>query len=223
MKVKERESWVATNVGKGGKRPSFDQFNKAFKGQERNPRAQEYASQGIEEYHHYSERAEYKENNDDSKKQNQDQKQSSSKTNAIKNIAGRVAAVVVSSVIIVSTYTSMTTKVSSVNWNWSNDMQTVTVELLKSDGNVIKELPAVVTVTQKDPVCNKTGLKTYTATAEYEDDVVYTDERVEEIPALGHEHHVIEEKAENGQIIRVYECSRCHEQFTVTIDVSEED
>ena len=222
MKVKERESWVSNNVGKGGKRPSYDEFNKAFKGQERNPRAQEYASQGLEEYHHYSERAEYKENSDESKsKQKQEQKRSST-SNAIRNVIGRVVAVVAGAVILVTTYTTMTV-VSSNNWIWSSDMQTVSVELVRRDGVVIKELPAVVTVTQQDPVCNQTGLKTFTATAEDEDEVVYSDVRYETLSPLGHDHYVVEETILDGQIIRVYECSRCHERFTITIDIDDND
>ena len=51
MKSKEFEAWFSRNVGKGGKRPSYDPFNKSFKGSERNPAAEEYASKNVEEYH----------------------------------------------------------------------------------------------------------------------------------------------------------------------------
>ena len=37
MRANERENWVANNVGKGGKKSSYSQFNKEFKGKERNP------------------------------------------------------------------------------------------------------------------------------------------------------------------------------------------
>ena len=221
MKVKEREAWVAKNVGKGGKRPSYDPFNKSFKGHERNPKAKEYASQGLKEYHHYSERAEVKYDEDDSKKVDQQKKQSS-KSNVLKNLVARVVAVVASAVVIVSSYITMTV-VSSQNWIWSGDFSTVSVELLRRDGIVLKELPAVVTITQQDPTCNQTGLKTYTATAEDEDGTIYTDEHNETLSALGHDHHIVEETIQDGKIIRVYECSRCHERFTITIDIDEND
>jgi len=220
MKVKERGAWVSTNEGKGGKRPSYDQFNKAFKGSERNPKAKEYASQGLKEYHHYSERAEVNYEKDDSK--TNEQKKQSSKSNVLKNLVARVVAVVASAVVIVSSYLTMTV-VSSKNWIWSGDFSTVSVELLRRDGIVLKELPAVVTITQQDPTCNQTGLKTYTATAEDEDGTIYTDEHNETLSALGHEHHVVEETIQDGKIIRVYECSRCHERFTITIDIDEND
>ena len=221
MKVKERESWVLTNEGKGGSKPSFDEFNKSFKGQERNPKAKEFASQGLDEYHHYSERAEYKENKDDSKnKEQKQQKKHSSKSNMIKNVVGRVAAVAASAVVIVSTYASIT-GVDSTKWHWSEDNQTVSVELVRRDGDVIKELTADVSVEIIEPVCNAEGLKTYTATALDEDDVVYTDVHTETLSPLNHDRIIIEEKIENGQIIRVYECSRCHERFTITIGINE--
>ena len=226
MKVKERGAWVSNNVGKGGKRPSYDEFNKSFKGQERNPKAEEYASKGIEEYHHYDERQDVtnieelseKKNNAESKSKNK----RSSKTNLLKNIVGRVVAAVACAVVVVSSYVTMTV-VSSKNWIWSSDLQTVTVELLRRDGGVLRELPATITITQQDPTCNQTGLKTYTATAEDEDGTIYTDEHKEVLSALGHDHHIVSESSENGQIIRTYKCSRCDEEFTVTIDIDEND
>ena len=223
MKVKEREAWLAKNVGKGGKRPSYDQFNKAFKGQERNPAAQEYASKGVKEYHHYSERAEVKyEDDDDSKKKVEQETKKSSKTSSIRNIIGRVMTAIASAVIVVSTYATMTV-VSSQNWIWNSDYTIVSVKLLRRDGIVIKELPGTITVLQEDPTCNQTGLITYTATAEDENGDKYSDIQYETLSPLGHERHLIEEDIEDGHICRVYECSRCHETFTVTFDIEEND
>ena len=222
MKVKERESWIAKNVSKGGRRPSYDQFNKAFKGQERNPKVKEYASQGMKEYHHYSERAEVKYDENDDTKQVEQQKKKTSKTNSLRNIIGRVMVAVASAVVIVSTYATMTI-VNSQKWIWNSDHTIVSVKLLRSDGVVLRELPAVVTITQDDPTCNQTGLKTYTATAEDEDEKVYTDVQYETLSPLGHDRHIVEETIENGHIIRVYECSRCHESFSITLDIDEND
>ena len=179
MKVKERESWSAFNVGKGGKRPSLDQFNKAFKGHERNPRAEEYATKGIEEYHHYSERAEYKENEDDSKsKQQSDQKQSSS-SNAAKNLITRCVSVVVSAVVIVSVYQTMTNNeasktiepmssiLSEISWEENVDKQTHMVGIYDAKGNLVSQVPATIEVERIEPTCNQEGHIKYTATAEY--------------------------------------------------------
>lgn len=221
MKVKERESWVCTNVGKGGKRPSQDPFNKAHKGYERNPKAKEYYSQGLEGYHHYSERAEYKYDESESKKEQKKQDRSSS-SKVIKNVVGRVVAAVAGAVIVVSTYTAMT-EVKSQNCIWSSDMTTATIELVNEDGSVLRELPATVNVTQEDPTCNQTGTKTYTATAEDEDEKIYTDVKQETISALGHETEIVSQTIKDGKLIIVYECSRCHEQYTVTIDINEND
>ena len=55
MKVKGFGAWPSHNVGKGGQQNSFDEYNRKLKGGERFPRAEEYASRGIEEYHHYQE------------------------------------------------------------------------------------------------------------------------------------------------------------------------
>ena len=65
MKSKEFEAWFSRNVGKGGKRPSYDPFNKSFKGSERNPAAEEYASKNVEEYHRYPELKDTRTENDD--------------------------------------------------------------------------------------------------------------------------------------------------------------
>ena len=222
MKVKERDQWVAKNVGKGGKRPSYDQFNKSFKGQERNPAAQEYASQGMKEYHHYSERAEVKYDKDEESKKVEQQSKKSSKTRSLRSVIGRVVTAVASSVILVSSYVTMTV-VSSQNWIWSPDHSTVSVKLLRRDGLVIKELPGTITVLQEDPTCNATGLITYTATAEDENGDKYSNTQYETLSPLGHDHHLVEETIDEGHIVRVYECSRCHETFTIAFDIDEND
>lgn len=222
MKVKEREAWVSKNVGKGGKRPSYDEFNKSFKGCERNPRAKEYASQGIKGYHHYNERAEVVYEEDDDDKKPEEKKRNQSTSNIVKNIVSKFAAAIAGTAVLVATYTTMTV-VDSQNWLWSDDMQSVSVELVRSDGNILRELPATITITQDDPTCNQTGLKTYTATAEDEDETIYTDVRYETLSPLGHKHFVASETSENGHVTIVYECSRCHEQFIVTMDIDEND
>ena len=224
MKVKERESWVLTNEGKGGRKSSFEQFNKSLKGNERNPKVKEYASQGMKAYHSYSERADAEVMAAEEKKRQQQQKGNrSSKSNLIKNVVGRVVAVAASTVIIVSTYTTMT-GVDSQKWNWSTDFENVSVELVRRDGDVIKELPAVITSETVDPTCNTAGSTTYTATAEdVEEDVVYQDVKSETLLPLGHNYILIEEIVDNGQITRIYECDRCHDRHEIVININEID
>lgn len=128
MNMKEYETWLSRNVGKGGKRPSYDPFNKSKKGSERNPAAQEFATGDIKEYHSYSERHNMKKEDDD--RQNNDSvrsdaSQSGSFGNAraksrngsrgaknvgrttsrlATNIIARVVAVVVGAVVVVAGY-----------------------------------------------------------------------------------------------------------------------
>ena len=128
MDSKEFDTWLARNEGKGGKKISYDPFNKAKKGSERNPAAQEFANVGIEEYHKYSERRETRRKDDerqDDESQSRDSSQSGqtgasrtkngkssrgakssgrSATRVVQNIVGRAAAVIVSAVVVVAGY-----------------------------------------------------------------------------------------------------------------------
>lgn len=240
MKVKERHSWSAFNEGKGGQRNSYDEFNKALKGNERNPKVKEYASMGMEEYHHYSERAEYiEEDDDDSKVKQQDNKKQNSSsnisrtTNIAKSVVGKVVAVVVGGVVVVTTYRTIQANekkpdptptpvvISSVNWKWSNDYKSALVEFIGADGKVIKEGAAQITTTKTDATCNQEGSILYTGSIQ-EGDKNYTDSKTETLPALGHSfdegHQII---LPSGDIQVTYECSRCHEEYVVTIGVEE--
>ena len=241
MRAEEFGGWKANNVGKGGKRPSYDQFNKSSKGHERNPAAKEFASQGLEGYHHYSEFVDTRTEKDDDKKKDNSSSNSSqsSKTNSaskvtnhssslIRNIVSRVAVAAIGAVVVVNEYQVVQqheeekfSTVASVTWNWSEDNQNATIGLFNNDENLIKELPTTIYISQEDPTCTKDGLITYIATAVDEDGKTYTDTHTETLPALGHDYVLIEEKLENGKIIRVYECSKCHERVTITISADE--
>ena len=55
MKVKGFGAWPSKNSLTGRQRNSYDVYNKTQKGNEWFPRAEEYASRNVEEYHHYQE------------------------------------------------------------------------------------------------------------------------------------------------------------------------
>ena len=108
-------------------------------------------------------------------------------------------------------------------WNWSEDKQTVVLMLSDINGNLIKEITATVSVSEIAATCNKEGRKTYTATAKDEDNQ-YSDTQSETLPPLGHDFgdgQVI--VLENGQTAMSFECTRCHEHFTIQTSMTEND
>lgn len=108
-------------------------------------------------------------------------------------------------------------------WTWSEDNQTVVLELYDSDGNLIDEIPVSVSVSEEPATCNREGLKTYTAAAE-SDGYSYTDTQSEPIPPLGHTFDSgTSTVLDNGQTAMVFTCTRCHEQFTVATSYTEND
>ena len=108
-------------------------------------------------------------------------------------------------------------------WVWSSDKKSATLELYDSDGNLVHSIPATVSVKTKDATCTKEGLKTYTATAEY-DGKTYSDTTTETLDALGHSFDDGKEVTQDdGSTAMVFECKRCHEQFKITNSMSEND
>lgn len=111
--------------------------------------------------------------------------------------------------------------VLSPSWKWSDDYQTVTLELLDADGNRIREIPATVSVSDVEATCVAEGERTYTATAE-DDGNDYSDSRSETLPPLGHAFDDGKEIVlENGQSAMTFECNRCHEHFTIETSMTE--
>ena len=109
------------------------------------------------------------------------------------------------------------------SWNWSEDNATAVVELSDGEGNVVKELAAEIEVAQDDATCSAEGLKTYTATTEDEGNT-YTDSRTEVLPPLGHSFDEGKETVlEDGRTAVTFECTRCHEEFTVVTSMTEND
>ena len=108
-------------------------------------------------------------------------------------------------------------------WIWSSDRKSVTLELYDSDGKLVHQLPATVSVTTKDATCTKEGLKTYTASAEY-GGKTYSDTATETLSALGHSFDDGKEVTQDdGSTVMVFECERCHEQFKIANSMSEND
>ena len=240
MNVNEFKAWLSRNEGTGGKRPKQDPFNKAMKGSERNPRAPEYPCMDVEEYHRYPAYKDERKKDDDDKKQDNNQNQDNGSRNAsrssqnatnlaqnvVRNVVPKVVLVVAGSVVVVAGYTEMKAKeaqaaVTTTSWVW-NDDGSASLTFLNKDGQKVREVPAVVTTTEEAATCTKEGLKTYTATVE-DSGTTYTDSRDETLAPLGHAFDEGTETEIDGNPSIVYECTRCHEQFIVTIEKGEVD
>ena len=107
MKVKGFGAWPSRNVSSGGQRSSFDEYNRALKGSERNPSAEEYASRNIEGYHHYSEIQDLTKDQD--QKKDSKSRKDNSKSRRQRMIQ-QVAVLAVGSVMIVTTYNAQVAK-----------------------------------------------------------------------------------------------------------------
>lgn len=159
--------------------------------------------------------------------------------NIVKNIVGRAVAVVGGGAILVSGYQAIVAekakaedptpdvqivKEVDADWaNWDKSDLTITVKLKDADGNVIKEIPAVITFTEVAPTCTQAGSKTYTATAE-DDGKEYSDSYTDTIAPVGHKlGEGKTETDENGDPVLAYECSECHEIIKVAATAEEND
>ena len=108
-------------------------------------------------------------------------------------------------------------------WQWSSDHRSATLLITDAQGKVLAEIPAAVSVIQLPPTCNTDGTVTYTATAKPDGESV-TNTYVETEPALGHAFDEGEEIVlENGHTAMHFECSRCHEEFTIENQMTEND
>ena len=108
-------------------------------------------------------------------------------------------------------------------WQWSDDHRSATLVITDAQGEVLAEIPAAVNVVSLPASCTTAGSVTYTATAEPDGESV-TDTYVEIEPALGHAFDQGEEIVlENGHTAMHFECSRCHEEFTIENQMTEND
>ena len=246
MNVKEFEAWPSRNVGKGGKRPKTDPFNKAMKGSERNPSAPEYASMDVPEYHRYAENVDLRKEDDDdqqnensqsSQQQNQNRNSSSrspasaarAAQSVARNLIPKVVLVVAGSIVVVQGYRTIKAHeaqanpvVASTTWTWGGDYTSATYGEYDKDGKLIREIPATITSTEVAATCTKGGQITYTATVQ-DGDKAYTDTKTEALEALGHDFDDGTMTTIDGKESIVYECSRCGEEFVITVSTGEDD
>lgn len=198
-----------------------------------------------------TEEEEKKQQSDQNKDQSKDSKSSRSSSGraasrVAQNIVGRVVALSVGSVMVASGYQAMGGELPfelpfslfqsesqagsssdsssvSANWKWSEDHQSATLELSDGSGIVIRQIAADVSVSVVDETCTEEGTKIYTASAD-DEGTDYSDTYTETLPPLGHDFGDWEETVlEDGKTAMVSECARCHEQFTITTDITEND
>jgi hypothetical protein len=244
MNVDEFKAWVSRNEKKGGRRPKIDPYNKASKGKEYNPSAKEYYSAGMPEYHRYDAYLDLRKDDDDEENQEQksrekkkDDKSRNSKSsrgagraaaNIARNVIPKVVAVVAGAVITVTTYNEIKAhevRATTYNttWSWSEDYSSATMTFWNQDGIYVKEAAANIEKAEKAATCTLDGLLTYTASFKDNDDTVYTDVREVVLPALGHDLDEGVKSIVDDQYIMTYTCSRCGEEFVITVDPEEVD
>ena len=218
---------------------------------ERYQRPAEYTP-SVEEYSHYpamknivAEQEEKKkelERNDTSKQSDKIKRQSRTAQNVgrnvgniVKNIVGRAVAVVAGGVIVVFGYQAIAAeKAKSIEpaivqvvaeWDaWDVGDSTITLKLKDAEGNVVKEIPAEIALTEEiAATCTQAGSKTYTATAQ-DDGKEYSDSHTDTVAPIGHK---LDDGTvgtdEHGNSVIIYECSECHEKFEVTASAEEND
>lgn len=108
MKVKEFGAWPSRNVSTGGRRSSFDEYNRASKGSERAPTAEEFASRHIKDYHYYAEQQDLTKEQDDQQKDKR-QKEKDARSRRMR-LVQQVAVLAVGSVMIATSYNAMVAK-----------------------------------------------------------------------------------------------------------------
>ena len=111
---------------------------------------------------------------------------------------------------------------TSVSWSWSSDKSGASLIITDSSGRVISRTSAAVTAFETPASCTKAGKITRTATATA-NGRTYTDTDTEVLPALGHSFDDgTEITLSDGSTAVDFECTRCHEHFTIKNSVSEE-
>ena len=148
MRADEFATWVSRNVGKGGKRPVTDPFNKSKKGAERYSPPPAYANTDYEEYPSYpaQKSVKRKDDGDQQERQEQQRKSDSSRQSGkgkgsqggargvqnatsqiARNVVSRVVVASASAVVIVNGYEAMVAEqtppppvVTTVNFDWSD-------------------------------------------------------------------------------------------------------
>ena len=107
-------------------------------------------------------------------------------------------------------------------WEWNEDNTSVSFVIKTNYGDVVSSTPAIVTAVEDPATCKTDGKITYTATLN-EGGAVYTDVQYKDLPALGHSFGSGETiTLEGGQKAIRFECTRCHEYFTIKNSILEE-
>ena len=251
MKSREYGTWPPRNVLGADRQKLYDDYNRSFK-KERPTQPKEYASSDVEEYYRVPETKDMSGNpyEQNGSAQSSQAKQAKNKGQMRQNMLRQVAGLVAGSVVVVSSYQAVIQQQEQpvdpgideptqsdpsednpidvptsfiLSWKWSEDNQSAVLELSDSDGRFIKEIPAVVSLVSEAATCNAEGTDTYTATAE-DEGKTYSDSRSETLPPLGHAFDEgTETVLEDGQTAMTFECTQCHEQFTVITSAQEND
>ena len=244
----EYKAWYRRNDPQNA-REGWDAYNRPFG--ERYERPSEYQDVRGDAYHHYPERYDITADQDKKRVQPDEEKQQDTSRQAqrartaragqtavksvVQSIAGTCVAAVVGAVVLVSGYQAIEAEKAAeqaaaivqeytADWTWGEDSQTATLVLTDQNGNVAKQLPVVVTVVEEPATCTEDGRKVFTATAtDEEQDKVYTDVKSQVLPALGHTFDEGTPTTVDGEAAIVYECAHCHEKFTVTATIDEND
>ena len=240
MDINEFGKWSPYNVSGDDPRYSVDEFNRSFI-KERFDCPGEFENSDFEEYYRVPRMNETAYGKREDPAQSDKNKKQKQQRQLRQNMIRQVVVMAAGSVVITTSYQAAVERQRAqaetvspaqqsdsasaatgltANWEWSEDYETVTLELLDKDGNVIETIPAKVSVSEEAATCNKEGEKTYTATAESEKKT-YSDSKTEPIAPLGHD-------TENGKLTvsedgrtATYECPRCHETVTVTTTATE--
>lgn len=223
MNVKGFGAWPSRNDFQGGQRPLGDPFNKALKGDPFNeaykkayPPGAEYASFGMDEYHHYPEQQDLTADQED-RDQSAEQKRKEQKAKKAKmrrmRMMQQVVCLAAGSVVLVSAYEASVNSYaqqpedpsqsivepvtptepgipvgpdSLASWQWSEDNTEASFVITDLNGKVIAEISATVTEVEVPAGCTTEGQTTYTASAQW-DSKTFTDSRDGAVlPALGH-------------------------------------
>ena len=238
MKLKEFGSWSPYN--KDNPKYNPDEYNRSFI-KERFECPQEYEGSDFDEYYSVPSMSDSLNFEQTSEKKSKDRSRQMRQ-----NMIQRVVCLAAGSVVITTSYQSVirqqqqpanpdvpsysqTEKAEEdhlelrPNWVWSDDFSAVVLELSDKNGNIIAQINADISILEEPATCNKEGVRTYTAKADYENET-YSDEKSEQILPLGHDFGEGEEVVlGNGNTAITFECKRCHEQFTFKTSMTEND
>ena len=122
-------------------------------------------------------------------------------------------------------------KYGDPTWKWADDNKTATATFTcENDKSHVKTEEAKISEKSEDATCTKAGKVTYTATVKLNGET-YTDTKVVDGTALGHDYKVSEkdgwkwtaDKEKGYTAVATFVCSRCKDSHDETADVVKED